>query len=107
LLQGWPDTYFKQPLTGEEKHADNSEGIFWFGIDTVTSSNSKPGKWEAENSGCCHQRDRHTRIDPAAVEYMLRLVKPWSNLVKLLGVAVTAQDTHGLLHQYMPVESQV
>jgi hypothetical protein len=75
LTQGWPDTYFKQPLTSEEKHADNSDGIFWFGIDTVTASNSKPGKFEAEHSGCCYPRDRHTRIDPAALEYMLRLVK--------------------------------
>ncbi|KAF6254547.1 hypothetical protein COO60DRAFT_312524 [Scenedesmus sp. NREL 46B-D3] len=72
---GWPDTYFKQPLASDEKYADNGDGIFWFGIDTVNASNSKPGKWEAANSGCCHPRDRHTRIEPAALEYVLRWVK--------------------------------
>uniref|UniRef100_A0A383VT21 Uncharacterized protein n=1 Tax=Tetradesmus obliquus TaxID=3088 RepID=A0A383VT21_TETOB len=71
---GWPDTYFKGPLAGEEQHADNSDGIFWFGIDTVKPSNSKPGKWEVEGGGCCHARDRHTRIEPAALEVMLRRI---------------------------------
>lgn len=90
LLQGWPDTYFKGPLAGEEQHADNSDGIFWFGIDTVKPSNSKPGKWEVEGGGCCHARDRHTRIEPAALEVMLRWVKhdssgqTRSTLVKLV-----------------------
>jgi hypothetical protein len=71
-LQGWPETYFKQPLTGTDEFSDNSDGIFWFGIDTVNVSNSRPGKWEVEGGGCCHQRDRHTRIEPAALEYLLR-----------------------------------
>lgn len=67
-FQLWPDMYFKQPLT----ETDKNDGIFWFGIDTVKPSNSKPGTFEVQGTGCCHPRDRHTRIEPDALAYLFR-----------------------------------
>jgi hypothetical protein len=54
----------------------NGDGIFWFGINTVKSSNSRPGRWEQARLGppITYGRDRHTRIEPAALEVLFRCV---------------------------------
>jgi hypothetical protein len=71
-IQGWPKTYFYDPLV----KVDKDDGILWFGIDTVNSSNSKPGKWEQQGVGVegTYARDRHTHIEPAALETVFRSV---------------------------------
>lgn len=68
--QGWPATYFQQPLV----KIDRDDSILWFGIDTVNASNSRPGTWERRGLGVpgTWARDRHTQLEPAALELMLR-----------------------------------
>lgn len=70
MLQGWPDSYFRDPLVEDDK----SDGIFWWGVDTTKPQNSAPGHHEQAGSGCCHERDRHTRMEPTALDYVLRYV---------------------------------
>lgn len=70
LLQGWPDSYFQQPLVTEDK----ADGIFWWGVDTTQPQNSMPGFYEQTGTGCCYERDRHTRLEPKSLEYLLRCV---------------------------------
>jgi len=68
VLQGWPGMYFREPMVGD----DRGEAIFWFGVNTVQSNNSQPGMWEATSGGCCYERDRHTRIESNALDYLFR-----------------------------------
>jgi hypothetical protein len=88
--QGWPQTYFYDPLV----KVDRDDGILWFGVDTVNASNSRPGRWEREDVGVqgTYARDRHTRIEPAALEVLFR----WAGHVLIRGLCCfICQDTNG------------
>eukprot|EP00775_Hariotina_reticulata_P006871 gene6871-7087_t len=65
---GWPSIYFREPMVEDDK----GEGIFWFGVNTIQKNNSLPGMWEAVKRGCCYERDRHTRIEYEALDYLFR-----------------------------------
>lgn len=69
-VQGWPGMYFREPLV----MTDAATGIHWYGIDTANASNSRPGRWEAAGMGCCHERDRHVRMETRALEHVFRCV---------------------------------
>jgi hypothetical protein len=53
---------------------DAGDGIQWYGMDVVNASNNRPGRREQAGIGASYTygRDRHTRIEPAALQLLFR-----------------------------------
>ncbi|GAX84211.1 hypothetical protein CEUSTIGMA_g11634.t1 [Chlamydomonas eustigma] len=65
----WPNHYMRKMLT----LTDQNQSVFWYGVNVVNPSNSKPGREESLNipPHWIWQRDRHVRIETGVLQSLL------------------------------------